>query len=205
LLHFKPPLPTTQGRRVAAVVGATVVLAGLGIVAWIAGGDDEEPVPVLVDERAGRLRGVEFGDTADEVRARLGEPTDDEDGFFPAGMDYTGPPSIPVPRADHHPPVKPEELHYDHMALLVSPTVGVYSMAIVADGARTRAGVRLGDDLERVRERYARVRCGEAVAGEPLFGDDYPTYPWCRALVGETRVFFGDDPIESITLTRYGG
>jgi hypothetical protein len=50
----------------------------------------------------------------------------------------------------------------------------------------------------------SHVECGEAVAGEPLFGGETPTYPWCRALIGDTRVFFGRDPIESITLTSYG-
>jgi hypothetical protein len=85
----------------------------------------------------------------------------------------------------------------------VSPSVGVFSMATLADGARTRAGVGVGDDLDDVRQAYERVNCGEAIAGEPLFGDDYPTYPWCRALVGSVRVFFGEDPIASVTITSY--
>jgi len=77
-------------------------------------------------------------------------------------------------------------------------------MAILERGARTRTGVGVGDELDRVRERYERVECGEAVAGEPLFSGEPPTYSWCRALVGGTRVFFGGDPIESITVTSYG-
>jgi hypothetical protein len=31
------------------------------------------------------------------------------------------------------------------------------------------------------------------VAGEPLFGGETPTYPWCGGLIGDTRVFFGGD------------
>jgi hypothetical protein len=77
-------------------------------------------------------------------------------------------------------------------------------MATLADGAETRAGVGVGDDLERVRERYRRVSCGESVAGESLLGGDTPMYPWCRAIVGNVRVFFGENPIESITLTKRG-
>jgi hypothetical protein len=47
------------------------------------------------------------------------------------------------------------------------------------------------------------VPCGKAIAGEAVFGES-PSYRWCRALVGGVRVFFGGDPIESITLTSYG-
>ena len=147
---------------------------------------------------------VRFGDRERDVRERLGEETDHHAGFFPEGADYTGPPAIPSPESDRGSRIPPAELHYDGTAYLVSPTVGVFSMATLEQGARTRAGVGVGDDLELVRERYVRAECGEAVAGESLFGGEPPTYPWCRALVGDIRVFFGEDPIESITLTRYG-
>src|SRR5918992_785587 len=177
------------------VVGVLVVAAVMGSVLWLVdGGDGEDPEQVLVDERAGRLRGVSFGDTVSEVRARLGEPTDDADGFFPEGADFTGPPGIPSPQSDQGSRVPPDPLHYGDTAYLVSPTVGVFSMAILADGARTRAGIGVGDELERVRERYERVDCGKASADK---------YPWCRAIVGDVRVFFGGDPIESVTLTSY--
>jgi hypothetical protein len=176
------------------LLGVLVVAAVTGSVLWLVDGGDEEPEQVLVDERAGRLRGVSFGDSVPEIRARLGEPTDDADGFFPEGAEFTGPPGIPSPASDQASRVPPDELHYEHTAYLVSPTVGVFSMAILADGARTRAGIGVGDELERVRERYRRVDCGKAPAGK---------YQWCRAIVGDVRVFFGGDPIESVTLTRY--
>jgi hypothetical protein len=186
------------------LVGVLVVAAVSGFALWLVdAGDDEDPEQILVDERRGRLRGVSFGDSVPEVRARLGEPTDDADGFFPEGADFTGPPGIPSPASDQGSRVPPDNLHYEDTAYLVSPTVGVFSMAILADGARTRAGVGIGDELDNVGERYRRVDCGEAIAGEPLFGDDYPTYEWCRAIVGDIRVFFGGDPIESVTLTSY--
>jgi hypothetical protein len=158
---------------------------------------------VIVDERAGVVVGVRFGDTAEDIRRHLGEPTDRKPGFFPAGDHYTGPPSIVAPAVDQRQPrVPPSELHYEHSAFLVSPRVGTFAIATLAQGARTRAGVAVGDELGRVRERYERVTCGEQVAGEPLFGGKPPTYRWCRTVVGEVRVFFGGDPIESITLTR---
>ena len=45
-------------------------------------GDDRGARPEVVDERAGVLNGVRFGDTAAEVpgRARRGEPNDDGEG-----------------------------------------------------------------------------------------------------------------------------
>ena len=180
-----------------AVVAAAVVL---GLV--VAPGEDEKRAPVLVDERRGILHGVRFGDSEAEVRELLGTPTDDAPGVFPEGEDFTGPPSIPSPRSDQRPPLMPTPLHYGDTAYLVSPTVGVFSMATLESGARTRVGVGIGDRLERVRERYERVDCGESVAGEAPFGET-PMYPWCRAIVGDVRVFFGEDPIESITLTSY--
>jgi hypothetical protein len=185
---------------------AVLLLAAAAVVVAAAlafGGEEEEAPPVLVDEREGVLHGVRFGDGEREVRARRGEPTDAHDGFFPDGADYTGPPGIPSPPTDQRPPREPVPLHYDETAYLVSPSVGVFSMATLEEGAQTRAGVGVGDDLALVRERYDRVDCGEAVAGEPLLGGETPTYPWCRAIVGDIRVFFGEDPIESITLTRY--
>jgi hypothetical protein len=169
----------------------TLVLA-----AFVLGGcSDEAENPVLVDERAGILRGVRFGDTESRIRARLGEPTDDEDGVFPGGRRFTGPPSIPVPASDRATRARPAELHYDDTSFLVSPTTGVFSMATLAEGARTRAGVEIGDDLDRVREVYNRVDCGETAYGAESFN-----YPWCRVL-GDVHVFFGDDPIDSITLS----
>jgi hypothetical protein len=183
-----------------------ILLAAAGVVVALAltlAGEDDEAPTVLVDERTGVLHGVRFGDSEDKVRTRLGEPSDDHQGVFPEGADYTGPPAIPSPRTDQRPPRKPTPLHYDESAYLVSPTVGVFSMATLEQGAQTRAGIGVGDDLELVRERYERVKCGEAVAGEAMFGGETPTYPWCRAIVGDIRAFFGEDPIESITLTRY--
>jgi hypothetical protein len=186
LSHFRPLFPTLQ----ALIAGTAVIVAGgCGL-----GDNGDVAKPVLVDERAGVLRGVRFGDTAEEVRTRLGEETDDLPGVFPGGAVFTGPPSIPAPASDQASRAQPDELHYDDTAYLVSPTVGVFSMATLADGARTRAGVAIGDELARVRELYDRVDCGKAATGNG-------SYPWCRVL-GDIHVFFGEDPIDSITLSR---
>jgi hypothetical protein len=178
---------------ILVVVAAAVAVAGLAACA----GDESEPPRVLVDERDGVLHGVRFGEPLEVVRRIRGEPTDDADGFFPEGADFTGPPSIPNPPSDQG--VRPTPLHYDDTAYLVLPSVGVYAMATLEGGARTRAGVGVGDDLELVRDRYERVACGEAIGGEAIVGET-PKYPWCQAIIGDIGVFFGEDPIESITL-----
>jgi hypothetical protein len=158
--------------------------------------------PVLVDERRGVLHGVRFGDSEGDVRARLGEPTDHAEGFFPQGADYTGPPSISVLKTDRRPPRRPTPLHYDDAAYLVSPTAGVFAMATLEDGARTLRRVAIGDALPTVNNRYGGATCNAAVRGEPLSGGKPPTYRWCRVRVGRIAVVFGGDPIESITLVR---
>ncbi len=189
--------------RTPVLVVAALGLGIVGAAAFAVADRDETSKSVIVDERGGVLHGVRFGDDEAAVRRRLGQPTDDAPGVFPEGADYTGPPFIPSPKSDQgRPPRQPITLHYDEASYLVSPTVGVFSMSTLAAGARTRAGVGVGDDLARVRERYDRVTCGESVAGEAIVGAT-PMYPWCRALVGEVRVFFGEDPIASITLTSY--
>jgi len=179
--------------RVVLALAAAVVLGGC-----TDKGASKPESRVTVDERAGVIHGVRFGDTAKEIRRRLGKPTDHKPGFFPAGAEYTGPPSIAVrDRA------KPETLHYKDMAFLVSHTTGAFAMATLAKNARTRAGVAVGDDLDRVREQYKGVTCGEQIAGEPLLGGQVPTYHWCRTVVAGAHVFFGGDPIASITLTLF--
>jgi hypothetical protein len=191
---------SSGGVLVALLLAA---VAGVGIAIALVRRDGEAQ-PVLVDEQVGALHGVHFGDGVDEVRARLGEETDDRPGYFPAGAKYTGPVAIPSPASDRGSRIPPSELHYRHLAYLVSASAGIFSMATLEEGARTRAGVGVGDELELVRERYRGVECAEAIAGEPLFGGEPPSYAWCRARVGDVRLFFGGDPIESITLTSYG-
>ena len=188
----------------AGVVGVGLVFIMVALVRAFDGA--EPPRRERVNERVGIVRGIRFGDSTAHVRRLLGEPSDDAQGFFPEGSDFTGPPSIAAPRRDQArvPPPPPETLHYDDVAYLVSPTVGVFSMATLAEGAETQSGVAIGDPLAQVRERYTDVRCGEAVAGESLFGGETPKYPWCRTQVGKVSVFFGEDPNESITLPRIG-
>ena len=79
---------------------------------------------------------------------------------------------------------------------LVSPTVGVYAMATTAKGSTTKAGVGVGDPLAGVATSFKHIDCGRYGRRRE------PTYNWCRATLPKAKVFFGGDPIRSITLTR---
>lgn len=95
-------------------------------------------------------------------------------------------------------------------SVLVDERVGILHRVHFGDGepeVRQLVGDESDDRNAFVRACARQVRpvdCGEAVASEPLSGGETPTYSWCRVVVGDIRVFFGADPIESITLTRYG-
>ena len=171
------------------VVAALVVVAVAGC-----GGSSSKPTPV--DENAGTLGGVHFGETSAQVKDKLGDPSDDAQGFFPKGATYSGPPGITSP--DQGAGTPPKTLHYGKSAFLVSPTVGVYAMATTAKDSTTKAGVGIGDPLAKVATSFKHIDCGQTAGGE----GPQPTYDWCRATLPKAKVFFGGDPIRSITLTR---
>jgi hypothetical protein len=92
-----------------------------------------------------------------------------------------------------------KSLSYEGLAVLVGAD-GVYAI-LVAEPARTRRGVAIGDDLVRARRVY-KLGCGEGVAGERM-GGGVETYPTCRGTIdGRIRIWFGEDPIESIAIAR---
>jgi hypothetical protein len=186
-----------KGRRLHGA-SLLVVLASLALSACelveLADENNEE-FPRLIDEQHGLYGQVGFGSTEAQIRATFGEPGDG-DGFFPLDADsYKGPPFIKAPDGK-----EPTVLRYEEVAFLVSSD-GVFAITVTRPAASTRAGVSSGEAIQAVRESYERPSCGEAVAGEPLFGDSTPTYPWCRVRLARTNVFFGGDPIESVTLT----
>ena len=160
--------------------------------------ESDEQFPRLIDEQKGRYGEVGFGSTEAEVRAAFGEPGGG-DGFYPLDADsYSGPEFIKAPDGR-----KPTVLRYEEVAFLVSSD-GVFAVSVTRPEATTLRGVAVGEPLQTVHENYDGRRCGEAVAGEPLFGGETPTYAWCRVRVASTSVFFGGDPIESVTLTFDG-
>jgi hypothetical protein len=187
-----------RGRTGLAAALVVTVLA-TGACTSVFGVDDGvSQAPRAVDERAGSIEGVGLGASETDVRAAFGEPLGGE-GVAPDGEVFRGPVSLSYPGGEQS-----AHLRYEETTFLVSPSTGVYALMTTNDGDRTSAGVAIGDPLERVREGYEDVRCGRAPAGEPIWREEPATYPWCRTRVGDVEVFFGDDPIEAITLGRPG-
>ena len=178
----------TRGSAVAAVALALVVPA-----CTLTDEDERRGrANVVVSEAEGSVLGIRLGSHERRIRRVLGKPVAG-DGYFPLGEHYRGPVAIPSPGPGL-------VLRYDDFAFLLSGE-RVFSFMVTREGAKTSRGVAIGDDLDEVRRTYDAVRCGEAPAGETLFGGT-STYPWCRARVGRNAVFFGDDPVASITVTR---
>jgi hypothetical protein len=187
-----------RDRRCAAALSASLLLA----VGCSHGGGDSASGG-LVHERRGSYGGIAMGASEQDVRRVFGEPGGGQ-GFFPLGESFAeigGPPAVSV-----WPPgtrKRATVLRYDGVAFLVGSR-GVFAFVVTAEGARTRMGVAIGDRLRDARRRY-RLGCGEGVGGEPLFGGETPTYPYCRGTIGDRiRIWFGQDPIRSITLARVG-
>jgi hypothetical protein len=66
-------------------------------------------------------------------------------------------------------------------------------------GATTSRGVSIGDRMDVARGEY-QLECREVAGGESLLGGQ-EFYPSCSArLMRGIRIWFGRDPIRSITL-----
>jgi len=77
----------------------------------------------------------------------------------------------------------------------------VFAFMVIERGARTQAGLAIGDELEAAQSLYPRLTCGRATSG------DIGHYPYCIGAMRPRRSFWlGQDPIASITFstTRFG-
>jgi hypothetical protein len=187
------------------------------VVVLIAGaataGTDDDCAPgdrsCLLDEQARTYGEIGVGSTLEEVRAALGDPEETSGGYAPAGK---LPAQVGVPNAISYPKPGPPRrtippVHrYDDLALLVFED-RVFSFMVTAEKAETTRGVGVGDSLEQARTAFPRIRCQEVAAGEAIlpFQKD-SSYTSCRATLAPKRfVWFGDDPIRSITIADYSG
>jgi hypothetical protein len=187
-----------RARLLLGAAAAGVLIAAT--VGLMLGRDDEtggmDAETRLVDDRSGAYRGVQMGDSVEEVSRVLGEPSR-EPGFAPADnspAEVGVPQSIPAPGPSASPLLK-----YEDVAFLVGPR-GVYAFIVTADEAATTRGIAIGDGMEKARTAYD-VSCIDVAGGESLVGGGQEFYPSCGAtLDGRLRVWFGRDPIRSITL-----
>jgi hypothetical protein len=186
------------------VVAATV-LAMAALLLGIPSCDAEEKqrVPAAIDEVAGSYGAVAMGASEADVRRAFGEPGGGE-GFYPLGNDFGEIGGAPAVR--NWPPndrTEPRVLRYEDVAFLVGSR-GVFAFVVTADRAHTRRGIAVGDPLAQARRAYD-LGCGEGVAGERIGGGVAYRYPTCRGTIGgRIRIWFGEDPIRSVTLARVG-
>ena len=175
------------------VLAAALILGAVG--AWFAvATDGADTATATIDERTGAYRGIRFGTAERDVIRALGKP-DHTPGFVPAGEN---PSQVGVP--ERIPAIGPGGLlKYDGVGFLGTPEGGVYAFIVTDTGATTRRGVSIGDRMDVARSKY-RLECREVAGGESLLGRE-EFYPSCSArLSSGTRIWFGRDPIRSITL-----
>jgi hypothetical protein len=78
----------------------------------------------------------------------------------------------------------------------------MFALVVTERGARTRRGVGIGDALSKAVRTYG-LGCVEQSYGEPLFGGEASAFRLCRGTIDRRiRIWFGRDPIRSITLGR---
>jgi len=175
------------------VLAAALILVAVG--AWFAvATDGADTATVMIDERTGSYRGIRFGTAERDVIRALGTP-DRTPGFAPAGEN---PSEVGVP--EFIPAKGPGGLlKYEGVGFLGTPDDGVYAFIVTDAGATTRRGVSIGDRMDVARSKY-KLACRDVAGGESLFGG-HEFYPSCSGrLNGGTRIWFGRDPIRSITL-----
>ncbi|MDP8911861.1 MAG: hypothetical protein M3M94_07345, partial [Actinomycetota bacterium] len=113
-------------------------------------------------------------------------------GFAPAGE---SPADAGVPESI---PGAGTLLKYEDVAFLANS--GVYALIVTKKGVTTTRGVSIGDSMDDARRAY-RLTCRDVAGGEsPVGGQEF--YPSCRASAGNARlrIWFGRDPIRSITI-----
>jgi hypothetical protein len=177
--------------------------------------DDGELV-TSIDEERGTYHGVGVGDEAAAVRRVFGEQSFarlDKEPWGPrnARLGESGGPAV------LNPPCKPTHqlrggrprlaiLRYAEVSFLFCDG-SVFALMVMAETARTSRGLGVGDDLDEARTVYPSLKCAEAPSG------DIGHYPYCAGAISsrQTRpglhVWFGENPIASITIstTRYDG
>jgi hypothetical protein len=174
------------------VLAAALIVGAVG--AWFAvATDGADTATVTIDERTGAYRGIRFGTSERDVIRALGKP-DRTPGFAPAGE---SPSEVGVPERI---PGRPGGLlKYDGVGFLGTPEGGVYAFIVTDAGATTRRGVSIGDRMDVAGGKY-QLECREVAGGESLLGGQ-KFYPSCSARLRRgIRIWFGRDPIRSITL-----
>lgn len=154
---------------------------------------------MLIDARAGTVNGVALGSDRGKIRQELGRAR--REGLMlprlPSGIAVE---DVGIPwTLDPLPGVRRSRvltMIYNGISFLVAPDSGAYAFSVWNPDARTTSAVRIGDQLESARRRHPGLRCGIRNRDS-----EYTPYPYCKGRVGDNYVWFGQDPIRSITVS----
>jgi hypothetical protein len=151
----------------------------------------------FIDEEAGSYRGVAIGDPGSLLRRKMGEPLDDQTGFFApqlatgklwSGMGTFGCASGPG-----------DGWRSWVYREAVFGIVGgrVCAIQVGGSGWTTSGGIKGGDAMATVSDRGDVSDCHRAGGGE---NPDYDQ-PLCEAVTRSgVRLSFGGDPVTSVTI-----
>ncbi|MDP8909748.1 MAG: hypothetical protein M3N47_11700 [Chloroflexota bacterium] len=165
-------------------------------------GESTAAQSVPVDERNGSVQGVSLGDSLAEVKRRLpgGIEADVRTSRtlpLVGDQEELGLPAVIDPPRDGIPLERFGLLRYRHLSISFAPPTGAYVMKIAIPGAGTRAGVAIGDRLDAARTAYPNMRCDVQNRNS-----EYVPYPYCTTKLKDgLYIWFGQDPIRSITLS----
>jgi len=163
--------------------------------------------PLEADEVRGSLGGVEFGDGKATVRKRFGDLGRRPEPYpiEPLGVDEAegsgGPWSVVT--GPHH--VGPGGLDGEQVTLRYRGTSffvrddRVFGFMVTDSDGRTSRDVGIGDDLSKVPKAYPELECEDESRGETTAIQKAS----CSGQVqGGRSLYFGGDPIESITVMQ---
>jgi hypothetical protein len=149
-----------------------------------------------IDEKAGTYGGVGLDASAADVVDVFGEsPPLGDDPVIPLGSDVT---ELDTSSSGCPPGGPGGWLRYEVVSFVLVDD-RVCEVIIAEEGAATRRGVAVGDDLDAASEAYPEFECGEAADGEGLFGTQ-PTFSYCTGSIGDHYLWFGGDPVNVIEL-----
>jgi hypothetical protein len=188
-------LVTSRAGIMCAVRRAVLSL----VVVLVLPGCGEKTRVTPVDELRGTYRGVGIGDTTAAVYRVFGKQplSGPREPITPRKEEFVeiGGPTVISEPCGTAPNDGPMSLRYDHVSFFICDG-RVDGFIVAQNGARTRRGITVGDDADRVQARYPLLRCGTA----PFEGG---SYPYCGGRIGKHRwLWFGRDPVRSITVAR---
>jgi hypothetical protein len=205
----------TRRRLVLSLVGvAFAVTALLAVMFATVIRQDESPEVVRsIDVIRGTYHGVGIGDDPAAVRRVFGPrlfARMDKEPYIPTNANFA---EVGGPAVLNHPCKPPRQLRggrprltvlrYEEVSFLFCDG-RAFALMVIARDASTWRGLRIGDDLDKALTLYAGLTCADAPSG------DFGEYPYCAGSIASPRsapplhVWFGEDPIASITISTTG-